>query len=380
MNPIRRRRSIRTYPATSETCAMQSQSTDRAHAGRRHPGHRDTGDPGTGHPHDEGHDASGTLPAAAAGTFEGRVLDRPHEDVADQGLAFDLGTLLNRRRALGILGAGSGVMLLAACGGNSTAGSQGGATSSTPASASPSPTATRTYSTEMPQETAGPYPGDGSNGQDVLEVSGVERRDITTSIGGGAAVDGVAMTLTMNIVDMVKDNRPMTGAAVYVWHCDPDGNYSMYSDGVTQETYLRGVQVVGKDGTVTFTSVVPGCYAGRWPHIHFEVFPDIGSITDAGNAVLTSQIAIPQAMATAVYKDSRYPDSAANMSRVSLTSDNVFSDGTDMQLPRVTGGVSGGYTLTIDVPVDTSTAPQNAAAPGGGAGPGAAGGGGAPGQ
>lgn len=380
MNPIRRRRSIRTYPATTETCAMQSQSTDRAHAGRHHPGHRDTGGPGTGHPRDEGHDASGTLPAAAAGTFEGRVLDRPHEDVADQGLAFDLGTLLNRRRALGILGAGSGVMLLAACTGNSTAGPQGGATSSATASASPSPTATRTYSTEMPQETAGPYPGDGSNGQDVLEVSGVERRDITTSIGGGAAVDGVAMTLTMNIVDMVEDNGPMTGAAVYVWHCDPDGNYSMYSDGVTQETYLRGVQVVGKDGTVTFTSVVPGCYAGRWPHIHFEVFPDIGSVTDAGNAVLTSQIAIPQAMATAVYKDSRYPDSAANMSRVSLTSDNVFSDGTDMQLPRVTGGVSGGYTLTIDVPVDTSTAPQNAAAPGGGAGPGAAGGGGAPGQ
>lgn len=33
-------------------------------------------------------------------TFEGRVLDRQHEDVEEQGLAFDLGTLLDRRRRL----------------------------------------------------------------------------------------------------------------------------------------------------------------------------------------------------------------------------------------------------------------------------------------
>lgn len=50
MNPIRRRRGIRTYPATSETCVMQSQNTDRDHAGRHHPGHRDTGGPDTGRP------------------------------------------------------------------------------------------------------------------------------------------------------------------------------------------------------------------------------------------------------------------------------------------------------------------------------------------
>ncbi|MDO4919051.1 3,4-dioxygenase subunit beta [Kocuria sp.] len=351
MTPIRPRRSIRAYPAASETRLEQTPDEERGTRGR----------------------VSRLRPRS----FEGRVLDRQDEDVEDQGLAFDLGTLIDRRRALGIFGAGSSVLLLAACGGNSSASPSGSAASSSTASATPSPTAT--YDEEMPQETAGPYPGDGSNGQDVLDVSGVQRSDITKSIGGSTAVDGVAMTLTMNIVDMVKNDGPMTGAAVYVWQCDPDGNYSMYSDGVTDETYLRGVQVVGKDGKVTFTSVVPGCYAGRWPHIHFEVFPDIGSITDAGNAVLTSQIAIPQSMATAVYKDSRYPDSATNLSQVSLKTDNVFSDGVDMQTPKVTGSVSTGYTLTIDVPVDTSTEPTAAAAPGGGAEPGAAGGG-APGQ
>lgn len=67
----------------------------------------------------------------------------------------------------------------------------------------------------------------------------------------------------------------------------------MYGDGLTKETYLRGVQVVGDDGAVTFTTTFSGCYSGRWAHIHFEMFPDLASITDATGAVLTSQIALP---------------------------------------------------------------------------------------
>ena len=35
-----------------------------------------------------------------------------------------------------------------------------------------------TASTEIPEETAGPFPGDGSNGPDVLTESGVVRKDI----------------------------------------------------------------------------------------------------------------------------------------------------------------------------------------------------------
>ena len=53
----------------------------------------------------------------------------------------------------------------------------------------------------------------------------------------------------------------------------------MYSNGVTGEPWLRGVQV-------TFDSLVPGCYTGRWPHINFEVFPSIDDIKDATNNVL----------------------------------------------------------------------------------------------
>ena len=52
-------------------------------------------------------------------TYEGRLLDRPDEEVVDQGAAFDLGTLFSRRpvtrRAVfGLFGVGAGAALLAA--------------------------------------------------------------------------------------------------------------------------------------------------------------------------------------------------------------------------------------------------------------------------
>lgn len=303
-------------------------------------------------------------------TFEGRPLDRPTEDIEDQGLAFDIATVVTRRRTLGVLGAGAAAAVLAACArgtsastgtsdaGGATASDGGGAINATSSGA------------EMPTETAGPYPGDGSNGADVLEISGVERSDIRSSIDGGATAEGVDLTLTMDIIDLVEDGAAMTGAAVYVWHCDAQGGYSMYGDGLTEETYLRGVQVVGEDGTVTFTTTFPGCYSGRWPHIHFEVFPDLASLTDATNAVLTSQIALPEEACAAVYARSEYSGSAENMAEISLESDGIFSDGADMQMATMTGDVDAGYTATIDVPIDTSTEEE---AGGGQGGPGGGG-------
>ena len=48
----------------------------------------------------------------------------------------------------------------------------------------------------------------------------------------------------------------------------------------------------------TFTSIFPACYDGRWPHIHFEVYPDEAAITDATNAIATSQVALPRTSAS----------------------------------------------------------------------------------
>lgn len=305
-------------------------------------------------------------------TFEGRALPRPEEELVDQGLRFDVDTLLSRRRMLAFLGIGTATLGLAACG----AGSSAATASSSSSSSSSSSGGATTASGEIPDETAGPYPGDGSNGPDVLEQSGIVRSDIRSSFGGmSGTAEGVPMTLELTVSDLANGGVPFEGVAVYVWHCTREGGYSLYSDGVTDQNFLRGVQVADADGKVRFTSIVPACYDGRWPHIHFEVYPDQASITDSTNAIATSQVALPQDVCETVYAEEGYEASVSNLSRVSLSADNVFGDdGGASQLGTVTGSVAEGYTVALAVGVDTTTTPT-----GGMAGGMAGGTGGAPG-
>jgi protocatechuate 3,4-dioxygenase beta subunit len=252
---------------------------------------------------------------------------------------------------LSLAGLGMGAVVLAACAPSVTA------------SGSPSPTATPTPTptptsdavaadvSEIPEETAGPYPGDGSNGPDILEDSGIVRQDIRSSIDGGATAEGVPLVFELQIVD-VASGAPAEGVAVYAWHCTAQGEYSMYSSGLQDVTYLRGVQVADAEGTVSFTSIFPGCYAGRWPHIHFEVYPDVASITDASNAIATSQLALPEAECAAVYATSGYDGSARNLSGITLASDNVFGeDSAVSQLATMSGDASAGYRAVLAVGV-----------------------------
>jgi len=293
-------------------------------------------------------------------TWRGRLLPRPTEDLEDQGLGFDIQTVLNRRSVLRGVGLGALGMGLAACSNDS-----GG-------SGSNSGTSVNTSSGEIPEETAGPFPGDGSNGPDVLEESGIVRRDIRSSFGDASGTAaGVPMTLELALSDLADGGSAFAGVAVYVWHCDREGRYSMYSEGVEDENYLRGVQIADDDGIVRFESIFPACYSGRWPHIHFEVYPDRESITDSANAIATSQVALPKAVSERVYATTGYEQSVSNMSGMSLSSDNVFGDdGGASQLATATGNVDDGYTVKLAVRIDTSTKPQGDGAPGGGTGSG----------
>ncbi|GAA1331006.1 intradiol ring-cleavage dioxygenase [Brachybacterium rhamnosum] len=291
-------------------------------------------------------DADGTL------HYEGRRLAHQDEPLADQGLGFDITTMVTRRRALGALGAGAAVAGLAAC---STSSSSDSSTSA----ASDGGSDSTTSDGEIPEETNGPYPADGTNGVNVLTESGIVRSDITASFGDSTtAVSGVPMTLTLTITNMEEDNAPYAGVAVYVWHCTGDGLYSLYSEGLENENFLRGVQVADENGQVTFTSIMPGCYAGRWPHIHFEVYPDEASITSTDNLLATSQVAIPQDVAETVYAEDGYDGSTENLANITLDSDNVFGDdGGELQLATVEGDVASGFTVTLPVAIDPSTEP-----------------------
>jgi protocatechuate 3,4-dioxygenase beta subunit len=204
----------------------------------------------------------------------------------------------------------------------------------------------------IPEETAGPFPGDGTNGANALSVSGIVRGDIRSSVGSAAGVAaGIPLMIKLTIVDTAAACAPVGGYAVYLWHCDRDGNYSMYSAAVANENYLRGVQETGADGTVTFTTIFPGCYSGRWPHVHFEVYPSAAVATSGMNKVATSQLALPKDSCDEVYASAGYEASVTNLAAISLERDNVFSDGVSLQLASVTGSVESGFVASLTVSI-----------------------------
>lgn len=184
-------------------------------------------------------------------------------------------------------------------------------------------------------------------------ASGIVRSDIRSSfISTTTQAPGVLTTLTLTLVNTNSSCAPLAGYAIYLWHCDRDGNYSLYT--AAAESYLRGVQVTDANGQVTFTTIFPGCYAGRWPHMHFEVFASLATATTGRNAVLTSQLAMPSAACSAVYPYATgYTTSVNNFAAVSLTTDNVFSDNTAAQIaamtPAMTGSITAGYTATATI-------------------------------
>lgn len=205
----------------------------------------------------------------------------------------------------------------------------------------------------IPQETEGPYPGDGTNGPNVLTQTGILRSDIRSSFGsaGTTVAAGTPLSVRFRLVNVDAGCAPLAGYAVYAWHCDAQGRYSMYSSGVTTQNYLRGVQVSDANGEVTFTAIFPGAYAGRWPHIHFEVYETASLAISGRNALRTSQLALPDAACRTVYaQTSLYPSSLTNHNRTPLASDGIFADdGAALQMASVTGSVAEGFVATLDV-------------------------------
>jgi len=301
----------------------------------------------------------------------GTHLDSDHHH--GHSLAEDLPRMeaqrLERRRALLWL---SSSALLASCGGGGGSDSSGtsslaaaaaaAAASTTPAASTTSTSSTTTTTTTtssdsaclaLPAETSGPYPADGTNTasgstSDVLTASGIVRSDIRSSfISSSTVAQGVALTLTLTLENSNASCAPLAGYAIYLWHCDRSGNYSLYT--AAAESYLRGVQVTDSAGQVSFTTIFPACYSGRWPHMHFEVFRSVSAATTGKNSILTSQLALPSDVCSTVYSNaSGYSASVTNLAAVSLSSDLVFGDNTAAQnaamTPTMSGSVNAGYT------------------------------------
>lgn len=274
----------------------------------------------------------------------------------------------DRRLALGWLSAGglalSMPLVLAGCGGggsasDSTSSDSGSSSSDSSSSDSSTSSSSTCPSTEIAGETAGPYPADGSNSTngstvDVLSLSGILRSDIRSNVGESTVLTGLPLTLTLTVVNLNNACAAIEGAAVYIWHCDKDGEYSAYNTSANGdhvgETYLRGVQLTDANGQVSFTTVYPGWYAGRITHIHAEVYLD-GNYA-SGSPDKTTQFAFPQSVTTAVYASSLYVAHGQNTSVTSFSADNVFSDGTDTEMLTLSGDTSNGYTATLTLGLD----------------------------
>ena len=292
-----------------------------------------------------------------------RPQNQNQHDAHDQGPFADLEKLqaavLQRRRALGLLSSAGALALLGCGGGGSGSGSSSCISTSGGSTGTGSTTSTSSC-TLIPEETAGPYPGDGSNTANgaianALALTGIVRSDIRSSVASASGVAaGVPLTMAIRMVNTNGSCADLSGYAIYLWHCDREGRYSMYSSGITSENYLRGVQMTGSDGIATFTTIFPGCYDGRMPHMHFEIYRSTTTAGSYTNKLRTSQIAFPTDICNTVYTNaSGYSASVSNFARISFATDNVFSDGVATQLATLSGSVAQGYSgsLTVGIAV-----------------------------
>ena len=273
-------------------------------------------------------------------------------DDHDKGLAHDLDALGRRRVLLGAVGLAATTLLTAwDCGGGADSSSDSG----TAAGSSGSGDTTGTCAVTA-EETEGPFPADGSNTiagtvSNALALAGIVRSDIRSSFGSmSGAAAGVATTLRLTLVDANNGCADLSGYAIYVWHCDRDGEYSLY--GATTQNYLRGVQETDAGGVATFTTIFPGCYSGRMPHVHIEVYRSTTAASSYANKLKTTQLAFPTAVCETIYTTaSGYGASVANFAQISFATDNVFSDGTTTEMSTVTGNITDGYAVALQVAI-----------------------------
>ena len=233
--------------------------------------------------------------------------------------------LRNSLAALGL-----GLVAPLAC----TKSSGGSSSSSSSTSDSTSTGSSSSSCTVTSSETAGPYP--------TITPSSYVRSNIVDG------QTGVALTIKITILNTNNSCKALAGALVDIWHCTAVGYYSEYTDtpgggyatvDYTASHFLRGRQTTDSDGLVTFTSIFPGWYSPRAPHIHAHIY------NSSGTSLLITQIAFPTDICNTVYTTVS-PYSDRGVQDTANTADSVFSDSLANELSTVTGSVSAGYVLT----------------------------------
>lgn len=218
---------------------------------------------------------------------------------------------LNRRSALGLLGA-LGAVLAA------------------PAAAAPAPSCVLSPAIEE-----GPFFVD----------ERLNRSDITGDSTDPGVAGGVPLRLALTVYGLHGGTcTALPAAQIDLWHASATG---LYSDEAMLHTsgrrFLRGYQVTDANGTARFSTVFPGWYPGRTPHIHVKVrtFSPAHAVTYA----FTSQLYFDDAVTNAVL--ARAPYNARGARDTTNARDQIFSGSMVVPLTRSGSGYAGTFSLGL---------------------------------
>lgn len=215
---------------------------------------------------------------------------------------------------------------------------------------------------------------------------------------------GTPLHLTLRLLD-TRTCKPLSNAAVDLWHCDAAGLYSGYTktslgpppggdfrggpppgdhngpptgpppDGFPggpegpsgpggmkpsdKLTFCRGIQLTDSAGNVNFQTIFPGFYQGRVNHIHMKI--RIGGTRNglhyaAGHTAHTGQIFFPEDLTTAIM--AREPYSAHHIHRTTMAEDMVYNGQHGEAAIAALTHLAKGYRAVITVAVDPTATPK----------------------
>ncbi|WP_424951211.1 intradiol ring-cleavage dioxygenase [Deinococcus sp.] len=195
-----------------------------------------------------------------------------------------VGTVLSRRRAAGLLGQNR---------------AQAASTAST----------ALLSCVVRPAQTQGPYFGD----------ERLKRSDVRSDPATGRVEAGVPLALTFLVMRVGAGGcTPLSGVTVDIWQANALGHYSDIGGEHTRgQKFLRGSQTTGANGQAKFMTVYTGWYNGRTVHIHPKL--------RRGNTEFTSQLFFDEALTDKVYAQAPYNTRGERTTR--NASDSIFTNG-----------------------------------------------------
>ncbi len=219
-------------------------------------------------------------------------------------------TRMTRRRALVSAGTISAGALLSACGADDSPAPQTAAdvttTQGTTATVQPQTSTSGDLAARFDEADACRQTAEQTEGPYYLDVDRV-RSDIREDR------EGVELRVAVRVRD-ADACEPIGNAVVELWHCDAVGDYSGVQ-GVSG-TFLRGAQVTNADGIAELTTIYPGWYVGRCPHIHAKVILD-------NETALTTQLYFDEAVTDVVYAREPYAQHTGDYTR--NDADGIFA-------------------------------------------------------